>query len=69
MTTAPSSSKILIVAVSSSPVEILANPVMAVELVAVKLSGLSSSVSSSIEMVTVAVVLPAGNVALYGPTW
>ena len=57
------------VAVSSVPAETLGIPVLAVEMVAVKVSVPSKAVSSLIVTFTVAVVLPAGNVTLYGPAW
>ena len=62
----PSFSLIEIVAVLSSPGEMLDTLVLAVEMVAVKASGSDSSyTASSITMIfTAAVVLPAGNVTL-----
>ena len=62
----PSFSLIEIVAVLSSPGEMLDTLVLAVEMVAVKVSGSGPSYSSSLitMIITVAVVLPAGNVTL-----
>ena len=62
----PSFSSIETVAVSSSPGEMLDTPVLAVEIVTVKASGLGPSYSSSsiIVIVTAVVVLPVGNVTL-----
>ena len=56
---------------SSSPGEMLDTPVLAVEMVAVKVSGSGPSytASSIIVIFTAAVVLPAGNVTLKGPGW
>ena len=62
----PSFSLIEIVAVLSSPGEMLDTLVLAVEMVAVKASGSDHSYSSSLitMIITAAVVLPAGNVTL-----
>ena len=62
----PSFSLIEIVAVLSSPVEMLDTPVLAVEMVAVKASGSGPSYTSSslIVIFTAAMVLPAGNATL-----
>ena len=52
------------VAMSSSPAVTLAKPVLAVEVVAVKFSVSSKTLSLSIVIFTAAVVLPVGNVTL-----
>ena len=52
------------VAVSSSPAVILGKPVLAVEMVAVKFSVPSKTLSLSIVIFATAVVLPAENVTL-----
>ena len=53
----------------SSPAVILGNPVLAVEMVAVKFSDSSKTLSCTIVIFTEAEVLPGGNVTEYGPAW
>ena len=57
------------VAVSSAPAVTLGNLVLLVEMVAVKTSVSSKTLSLSIVIFTAAEVLPGGNVTEYGPAW